>query len=750
MLPRPIARLIPTAVLAFALAQPAWADPPMRVAVLEFTNASSEAGLEALGKGLQSMVTTDLARVASLTLVERSRLQEIVAEQKLGNTGLLDKATAAKIGKLLGASHLLGGTFTIVAKSMRLDARLFSVKTGEVLLAEDMTGDRDAFFEIEKALLNKLIVTLGVKLEPKERAGIAKIHTADFAAFKIFSQGVALFDQQRYDEAMEALRGAVTLDVDFNLARVTLDEYQALVAKIRAKAQTIELTTRKLNQAKQDQDFDNDAKVAERLVAIASETDPAGVHRRLAALTYLIGFYDTHARNHGRIWRFQDHFDGLQVRRSVDGLARRYLAEAQPLFPKAPLFSTGQHPPDKPQDVDKRIDGLVGALKQGMEHQAANRNQGLINNLARSEAFLELMAADRRETAVVREQVVAKLAVVSAEANDKTRALQKLAEAYLDVGDVDAASGALARCSAIETDVGDLKQLATRIESLGQLSALLARTDKKAELRELIAGGERNPVSLGKLFADKGPPLPKLLAELAHRRETTRWWAHRDPFWMWSGEPAHLLQGEYVTWTGPRTDGLSTRELRYYHGQNMSAKDVLIAVGRMARSDCDVTLTLTYTRAPDFWPRHVPREVVSAGDLQLDPGRPEVTWLFGLHDVAVDSQQDPDTHKNFYATPTQAYGIRLTATGVALVRIGEDPPSPDLRKPEMSVQEIVVVKAAVTDNVVKVHLVVKGKAVTVTVGSATHRFTLPEAVAGWTGVHLRGEGYVQMGDLRVK
>src|SRR5258707_13936053 len=78
-----------------------------RVAVLEFTNASADHDNDPLGKGLQSMLTTDLSQVPALRLVERQRLRDIQSELKLAQGGQIDKATAARIGKLAGATHLL-------------------------------------------------------------------------------------------------------------------------------------------------------------------------------------------------------------------------------------------------------------------------------------------------------------------------------------------------------------------------------------------------------------------------------------------------------------------------------------------------------------------------------------------------------------------------------------------------------------------------------------------------------------------
>src|SRR5262249_61328273 len=109
-----MARIIFAALLLLATR----ARGELPVAVLEFGNASADRDLDSLGKGLQSMVTTDLAQVPSFKLVERARLRDLEGELKLGRSGLVDNATAARVGKLLGATHLVAGTFTVVGNQM--------------------------------------------------------------------------------------------------------------------------------------------------------------------------------------------------------------------------------------------------------------------------------------------------------------------------------------------------------------------------------------------------------------------------------------------------------------------------------------------------------------------------------------------------------------------------------------------------------------------------------------------------------
>src|SRR5262245_41804324 len=123
-------------VLMVGLGGAARAQPraPLRVAVMDFTPAATASEFDALGAGLQSMITTDLGEVPSIVLVERARLKDIQAELHLASSGAVDKATAARIGSLAGASHLLVGSFTVVGGRMRLDARIFVVGSGEIVL----------------------------------------------------------------------------------------------------------------------------------------------------------------------------------------------------------------------------------------------------------------------------------------------------------------------------------------------------------------------------------------------------------------------------------------------------------------------------------------------------------------------------------------------------------------------------------------------------------------------------------------
>jgi curli biogenesis system outer membrane secretion channel CsgG len=86
-----------------------------RLAVLRFENKVKTPLPDAswqIGDGLSEMVTTELFRTGRFIMVERSALADLVKEQELGQTGLIQKETSARVGELLGAQLLVAGAVT--------------------------------------------------------------------------------------------------------------------------------------------------------------------------------------------------------------------------------------------------------------------------------------------------------------------------------------------------------------------------------------------------------------------------------------------------------------------------------------------------------------------------------------------------------------------------------------------------------------------------------------------------------------
>jgi len=315
----------------------------MRIAVMEFTSATKDPELEPLGKGLQSMLTTDLANVDSLKVVERERLKDVETELKISHGQGFDKATAAKIGKLSGATHLFVGSFTVVKDDMRLDGRLIAVGSGEVLLGEQIAGEKALFFELEQKLVQRVIAVLGVKLAPKEKAALARPHTADFQAFKKFSEGIQAFDDGRLDAALKALNEATALDKDFKLASLTLEEYERLAAQVRAKAAAAGKVEDEVERLEKNKAIAAEVAVMRKLWPILDQkgNSPDIKLKRVAAACVLSNLYRAKLgfRNRGPVNSADlaaAGFDDFSLDRTADALFARAWAEAPDVFPKLP------------------------------------------------------------------------------------------------------------------------------------------------------------------------------------------------------------------------------------------------------------------------------------------------------------------------------------------------------------------------------------------------------------------------------
>ncbi len=108
-----------------------------------------------LRKGLAQMLISDLSGSDRFQIVERDRLQEILDELKLNETKQIDKGSANRIGKLLGARYMvLGGYFDLMG-SLRVDARVVEVETGKVIKSVGGTSLPDEFLDLQQRILGR-------------------------------------------------------------------------------------------------------------------------------------------------------------------------------------------------------------------------------------------------------------------------------------------------------------------------------------------------------------------------------------------------------------------------------------------------------------------------------------------------------------------------------------------------------------------------------------------------------------------
>jgi curli biogenesis system outer membrane secretion channel CsgG len=92
-----------------------------RVAVFDFANAAVQGGMSMpffesnppnIGKAVADMLVTKLVKNGLVTVIERTALDKLLAEQNLTNSDRTDPTTAAKLGRILGVDAIILGTIT--------------------------------------------------------------------------------------------------------------------------------------------------------------------------------------------------------------------------------------------------------------------------------------------------------------------------------------------------------------------------------------------------------------------------------------------------------------------------------------------------------------------------------------------------------------------------------------------------------------------------------------------------------------
>jgi TolB-like protein len=200
----------------------------IRLAVLYFDNecVTDREQLDAFRKGIADTIISDLGSLPRLHVVERERLDALLSELQLQQSGLVDPATAKRIGSLLGVQALLMGSYTAIGEMLRIDARIVEVETGLVLQAEEVTGQTRDFFRMEEALVAKIAAGLNVTLTTDEKARLARGGRRSFDAFVAYSRGLDEMDRGRHAQAEEAFREALSIDPGFDRAASKKKELQ--------------------------------------------------------------------------------------------------------------------------------------------------------------------------------------------------------------------------------------------------------------------------------------------------------------------------------------------------------------------------------------------------------------------------------------------------------------------------------------------------------------------------------------------
>jgi curli biogenesis system outer membrane secretion channel CsgG len=138
----------------------------MAVAVMDFDYGTLDPwwGSYDIGKGVSDQIVDELVNDGSFRVIERKRLDAVLAEQDFSRSDRADPSAAklSKVGKVLGIRYIIAGSITKFAtesrggavrvkgigiggkkakSEVRLTARLIDTTTGEILVSAKGVGE---------------------------------------------------------------------------------------------------------------------------------------------------------------------------------------------------------------------------------------------------------------------------------------------------------------------------------------------------------------------------------------------------------------------------------------------------------------------------------------------------------------------------------------------------------------------------------------------------------------------------------
>ncbi len=108
---------------------------------------------------LSDRLRSALVRTGKATVVERSKMQQVLAEQDFQMTGCTSNECAIEIGQLLGVTRMVAGSIGMVGSTYSIDVRIIDIQTGRILesYARDCRGEIDGLLNEMMSIAESLV-----------------------------------------------------------------------------------------------------------------------------------------------------------------------------------------------------------------------------------------------------------------------------------------------------------------------------------------------------------------------------------------------------------------------------------------------------------------------------------------------------------------------------------------------------------------------------------------------------------------
>jgi len=185
-------------VMAMAL-QLAWAgNRPTRIWILPFQHPQADSSLDYLEEALPALLAVAISRSDEYAVVDRQHLNQVLAEQSLTLEGLTSPDTRHRVGRLLGATVMITGSFVQRGHELLMSMRASDLETGIITATAEARGPTGQPGQLVSKLYRRLAGHLDRALpnlapDQIDETPLANLH---------FMKGLGHYHSARYSHAL--------------------------------------------------------------------------------------------------------------------------------------------------------------------------------------------------------------------------------------------------------------------------------------------------------------------------------------------------------------------------------------------------------------------------------------------------------------------------------------------------------------------------------------------------------------------
>jgi len=181
------------------------------IAVLPFSNMSSDKEQEYFSDGLTEDIITQLSKIKSLKVISRTSVMQYKKNHK----------PIKEIGSELGVAVILEGSVQRYGDHVRITAQLINAASDDHLWAESFDRPIKDIFSIQREVAMSIAAVLNTKLSKKETQNLDNAPTVDLQAYDLYLRGKFLVEKRNKTDlliARELFHQALNKDKSFAIA----------------------------------------------------------------------------------------------------------------------------------------------------------------------------------------------------------------------------------------------------------------------------------------------------------------------------------------------------------------------------------------------------------------------------------------------------------------------------------------------------------------------------------------------------